>query len=1079
MSILGAIRNRRIAFALLAVLVMLAVLGWWAGNQRAASTDAEMRKNLLRHATEIINIINPELVKKLTFTLADEGTPAFERIREQMIHESKTIPKLRSIYSMALRKDKFVFGPDNLAKDDKDHAPPGVVYKSPPVELHQSLQHKQQITVGPYRDEWGTYISVFAPIIDSRSGEVLMVLGIDIEARDWQAGLDEVRREQLLTALGLFLILLSGTAAVHWHNRQRSAADLKFKAWIVVPVALALLAAMAANISYQNKQALEQARHDMRQLLDRTGSQWNSLAFKEAQMLRAQLNFIARDPALLDAWQGRNIETLTALSQPIFEELKIQFNITHFNLITPDRTIFLQVHRPEQRGGRIERPTMMTAASTGTDTWGAELDPSGSFTLRYVRPWTKDGKIIGYLELGREIKFLNDTLVRDMGVGIVTMIHKKYISKEKFKADKKIFGFTGEWDDFPDIVVVGQSLPDLPEELARRLKAGQESFETEDIFRLRQGDRIFDCGFIQLSDAAGREVSTLIVLNDVTAATGTGQGILFLNLGLTLIVLLGILALLWSITDRTEHQLTSAFATVRESEERFRSVVERSLVGIAIIDDAFHYTYVNEEFCSMAGYEKQELLGKDFTFLLAEESKLLVAEINRRRQRGEDVTSQYEFSFVQKNGKKRIGEVRSAVYIDSSRKVKVIIQVIDITERKQAEEENQSLVERLNRAEKMEALGTLAGGVAHDLNNVLGVVVGYAELLLKTVDGASPMRPRLVNIMKGGERAAAIVQDLLTLARRGVPTSQVLNLNDMIIECQKSPEFANLSSYHPSMQIDLDLDPELLNIAGSPVHLSKTLFNLASNACEAMPNDGTIIFRTSNQYLDKPIHGYDEIQEGDYVVLSVSDTGEGIPAADLKRIFEPFYTKKVMGRSGTGLGLAVVWGTVKDHQGYINVQSEEGKGSIFTLYFPVTREKISKEKITVAISEYLGKGETILVVDDVDGQRDLATEMLRELNYNVTSVASGEEAMTYLQEHEVDLMVLDMIMDPGMDGLDTYRSVLAIRPQQKAVIVSGFSESKRVNAAQSLGAGAYVRKPYIIEKLGLAVRKELDRHHSL
>lgn len=272
-----------------------------------------------------------------------------------------------------------------------------------------------------------------------------------------------------------------------------------------------------------------------------------------------------------------------------------------------------------------------------------------------------------------------------------------------------------------------------------------------------------------------------------------------------------------------------------------------------------------------------------------------------------------------------------------------------------------------------------------------------------------------------------------------------------------------------------DLEPDLLNISGSSVHLGKALFNLVSNASEAMPKGGTLTIKTFNQYLDRPIQGYDEVREGDYVVLSVSDTGEGIPADDLKRIFEPFYTKKVMGRSGTGLGLAVVWGTVKDHYGYINVQSEEGKGSTFTLYLPVTREEISTDPARVSFSEYMGNGESILVVDDVKGQRALAEEILKKLNYTVKSVSRGEEAVAYLKAHKVDLLVLDMIMDPGMDGLETYKRILEIHPRQKAIIVSGFSESDRVHSAQALGAGAYVKKPYIMEKMGLAVRKELDR----
>ena len=221
------------------------------------------------------------------------------------------------------------------------------------------------------------------------------------------------------------------------------------------------------------------------------------------------------------------------------------------------------------------------------------------------------------------------------------------------------------------------------------------------------------------------------------------------------------------------------------------------------------------------------------------------------------------------------------------------------------------------------------------------------------------------------------------------------------------------------------------------------------------------------------IRGYDQVCEGEYAVLTVSDSGSGIAAADLDKIFEPFYTKKVMGRSGTGLGLAVVWGTVKDHDGYIDVQSEKGKGSTFTLYFPVTREKMAEDLKRIPLDQYKGQGELILVVDDVAEQREMAAGMLTGLGYNVAVVSSGEEAVKYLKIHKVDLMVLDMIMDPGMDGLETYRKIIEIAPGQKAVIVSGYSETDRVKEAQRLGAGAYVKKPYVLEKIGLAIRHEL------
>jgi len=515
----------------------------------------------------------------------------------------------------------------------------------------------------------------------------------------------------------------------------------------------------------------------------------------------------------------------------------------------------------------------------------------------------------------------------------------------------------------------------------------------------------------------------------------------------------------------------------KQAEEKYRNIFENILEGIYRTTPAGRFVILNPAFARICGYASPEEMMEKVTDIANQLyanpedrlrfRKLIVAE---GQVKGFDVqfkhpTKGLVWVSIQSNPIR--DEQGNILYYDGT--------IEDITERKQAEEERKVLQERLQRSEKMEALGNLAGGVAHDLNNVLGLVVGYAELLLMDADESSSIRPQLVNIMNGGLKAAAIVADLLTLARRGVPGRKVLNLNWIIADSQQLPEFEKLSSHHSSVRIRTDLEPDLVNISGSSVHLGKTLFNLVSNASESMTKGGIVTIKTANQYLEKPIQGYDEVREGDYVVLSVSDTGEGIPAADLKRIFEPFYTKKVMGRSGTGLGLAVVWGTVKDHHGYINVESEEGKGSIFTLYFPVTREDISAEASAISISEYMGSGESILIVDDVKGQRDLAATMLQKLNYNVASVSSGEEAIEYLKEHKIDLMVLDMIMDPGMDGLDTYKKVLEIHPGQKAIIVSGFSESDRVITAQTLGAGAYVRKPYVIEKLGLAVRKELDR----
>lgn len=395
---------------------------------------------------------------------------------------------------------------------------------------------------------------------------------------------------------------------------------------------------------------------------------------------------------------------------------------------------------------------------------------------------------------------------------------------------------------------------------------------------------------------------------------------------------------------------------------------------------------------------------------------------------------------------------------------------------KQTREEKRILEERLDRAERMEALGALAGGVAHDLNNILGALVGFSELLAEKLSKDSSLRHYADNILQSSLRGAAIIQDLLTLARSGETFSEAVNMNKVISDYLTSPEFGRLKCYHLGVKIQADLEEGLLNIKGSSFHLGKMVMNLVLNATEAIPDRGEVTIKTENRYLDQTISGYDEMQEGDYVVLMISDTGTVISANDMDKIFEPFYTKKVMGRNGTGLGLAAVWGTVKDHRGYIDLKSQEGQGSTFTLYFPVTREESEiVEKVVSSASPHVSNSESILVVDDVQMQRELAVSMLESLGYQVEAVTCGEEAIVYIKNKKADLIVLDMIMENGIDGMETYKRIREINPNQKAIIVSGFSETERVSQAQKMGAGAFVRKPYILEKIGLAVRQELDR----
>ncbi len=534
--------------------------------------------------------------------------------------------------------------------------------------------------------------------------------------------------------------------------------------------------------------------------------------------------------------------------------------------------------------------------------------------------------------------------------------------------------------------------------------------------------------------------------------------------------------------ERANIRLTAELQHRKKTEEdllRLATAIEQSAEGIYLADPNWIILYTNPAFDRMLGFEPGELIGWHTRMLKSGmHDRGFYKNIKETLTRGEIWTGR-AFNKRKDGTVIPIEATLSPVRDGSGLIINYVSSHHDITIQVEAEAERKALQDRLQRAEKMEALGTLAGGVAHDLNNVIGVLVGYSELLLIKSPENSPLKMYAAQILQGGQRAAAIIQDLLTLARRGVTVSEVLNLNPVITDFMKSPELEKIRSYNPSVRFDVLLDQGLMNIKGSRIHLTKTVMNLLLNAVEAISGEGKVTVRTENVYLDTPLPGYEGTKEGEYVVLTVADSGVGIPRENLDRIFEPFYTKKVMGRSGTGLGLAVVWGTVKDHDGYINVQSEVGRGTTFVLYFPLCRESLPEQQEAVSRKEYEGRGERILVVDDVEGQRTLAVSMLESLGYAVHAVASGEEAVEYLKANAADLVVLDMIMDPGWDGLETWREIVKLCPRQRAMIVSGYALTERVREAQALGAGAYIRKPYIMEQIGLAVRRELQKTREM
>ena len=526
------------------------------------------------------------------------------------------------------------------------------------------------------------------------------------------------------------------------------------------------------------------------------------------------------------------------------------------------------------------------------------------------------------------------------------------------------------------------------------------------------------------------------------------------------------------ITDlkRTEKALQEAYSIINRSPAV--AFLWKNLEGWPV-------EFVSDNVIELFGYAAEEFTSGQVSYVNTvypddlERVSREVAIFSKDKERTGFVHTPYRI--ITKDGKVKWLDDRTYIRRDNKGHITHYEGVVlDITDRMQAAETLRVNEEKLARSKKMESLGLLAGGVAHDLNNVLSGIVSYPDLLLQTLRKDNPLRKPIETIKKSGDRAVAIVQDLLTVARGVAHIKEPLNLNDLIEDYLHSPEFDELKQFHPTVTVKTKFEKKLLNINGSHVHIRKVVMNLLSNASEAINGMGNVTLSTMNRYVDKPLRRYDDINIGEYAVLAVSDDGSGISSDDLERIFEPFYSKKVIGRSGTGLGLAVVWNVVQDHKGYIDVISN-GNSTTFELFFPITREEISPMDISIPFKELKGNGEKILVIDDVESQRDISCQMLEAFGYKAKAVSGGEEAVEYLKENTVDLILLDMIMDPGINGRETYERIIKIHPNQKAIIVSGFVETDDVKETQKLGAGEFIKKPLTFEKLGVAIKKELRK----
>lgn len=497
---------------------------------------------------------------------------------------------------------------------------------------------------------------------------------------------------------------------------------------------------------------------------------------------------------------------------------------------------------------------------------------------------------------------------------------------------------------------------------------------------------------------------------------------------------------------------------LQASELKFRNYVNHAPDGIVVMNRIGNIVEINDAAVTITGYTRSDLLKMNIMDFHAEDERKEFQNLFHELL----VTGKMngEVTFRRKNGGLGMAIISAVRLSDDS----FLSFISDITEMKRL----QNLEAR---AEKLELAGTIAGQIAHDFNNLLGPIMGYPELIHEELPKDHPAHAYLEIIESAAHKIANINQDLLTMSRRGHYSQEVLDLNLLVKQAA-----AEMEASYDKVTVETELYDGLMYIKGGSAQINRMLGNLLNNACDAMEGAGKIYLKTENYYADVARVGYSRLPKGEYVKLTVRDSGCGIPNEILQKIFDPFFTTKSADRRrGSGLGLSVVDAVVKDHDGYIDIESMINEGTSFTIYLPITRENIKDD----SHEELIGGTESMLIVDDDEIQRKVCGKLLQNLGYQVSAVASGEEAVEFLKNNPQDLVILDMIMPGGLDGAQTFQRLREINPKQRTIIISGFSESEKVRRAQRLGAGAFAGKPLTKRKLAAVVRNELDDSRGL
>lgn len=1059
------------------ILVYIVAVGGLLSLWMVREADLQMRANFLHQAAVVARSVDAESIRGLSGTPADLTSVHYRRMKDHLTAIRIAYPQCRFLYLMGQKHTgEFFFYVDSEPVGSKDYSPPGQTYNEAIEVLAKVYRSGRAMVEGPTSDSWGTWISALAPITDPKSGAVLGVMGMDIDARNWT--LDTLREGYipLLAALVIAVLIpivrrfktrAGAPAGQHWTRHY-------LEVWLIVTIGLIMTLA-TVWMAYQNE---KNNRQETFRLLA------NEQTFRLAEHLR---DLCTMDVEGLARFFEASSDVTPAEFTHYTKKLKTIPTIHAFAwapVVNDDERI------PFETEARLQGNRDFTI-------W--QKDDSGQrqpaprravyYPVRYIEPASGNEASLGF-DLGSEPGY-RKTLEAAIQTGLPSTTDPAPLTRGSHLNEFSIYRPVFRPDTVPPRIQGMVLLTLHPDTLLTKI-ANPVMAEGQAVFMdmvqlhpeappllLALSKRPPHETVIPLSAWPYSCIHPIFVFDKTFAIVATpgpefdslypahtGWVVLLCGLLLTTgLALLGVYVVRGRDTlESIVQQRTSA---LMDSQERFEHLFRNnpSLMALTSVQDRRLHD-VNSTFLSTLGYTQKEVIGKTSAELGLFVDPANLDEVTRQIQAIGHVNN-IELQMRCKDGT-LIDGLFSGEIIHGGRGKRYLLTVLnDITLRKRTEEERQKLQAQLAQSQKMESVGRLAGGVAHDFNNMLQVILGRAEIATEKIPKDHPLHADLLEIRKTAQKSADLTRQLLGFARRQTIVPKVLDLNAIVEGMLTMLRRLIGEDIHQVWIPGTPLHPVKMD----PTQIDQILVNLCVNARDAITGQGTITIVTRNAFFDDAYCAANTgFLPGHYVMLLVRDTGCGMDQHVVEHLFEPFFTTKSLGQ-GTGLGLATVYGIVKQNNGFIIVNSKPGQGTIFTVYLPrYSGEPAPGGDSAAAPTTRNGQG-TILLVEDDAAILAMCKVLLERLGYTVLATTQPNEALTLASEHpEINLLITDVVM-PEMNGRDLSLKIQALHPKLPCLFMSGYTADVIAPHGVLDGAMKFIQKPFSLQELASSVHE--------